>query len=108
MLPASTKFLIDNVIGKRQVQLLVPLVLAVIGATAVQGITSFTLTQLLSKAAQRMIADLRKQVQAHIGRLPVAFHDANKDRRAGLAHHERRGRPAESGRHRPGGVRRQR
>ena len=43
-----------------------------------QGITSFTLTQLLSKAAQRMIADLRRQVQAHIGRLPVAFHDANK------------------------------
>ena len=43
-----------------------------------QGITSYTLTQLLSKAAQRMIADLRKQVQAHIGRLSVAFHDANK------------------------------
>ena len=61
-----------------QAQLLVPLVLVVIGATAVQGITSFTLTQLLSKAAQRMIADLRQQVQAHIGRLSVAFHDTNK------------------------------
>ncbi len=65
-------------IGKRQVQLLVPLVLAILAATAIQGLTSFTLTQLLSKAAQRMIADLRRQVQAHIGRLPVAFHDANK------------------------------
>ena len=56
----------------------VPLVLLVIAATAVQGITSFTLTQLLSKAAQRMIADLRRQVQAHISRLSVAFHDTNK------------------------------
>jgi ABC-type multidrug transport system fused ATPase/permease subunit len=78
VLPASTKFLIDNIIGKRQVHLLGPLALALIGATAVQGITSFTLTQLLSKAAQRMIADLRRQVQAHVGRLPVAFHDATK------------------------------
>ena len=48
------------------------------GATAIQGVTSFTLTQLLSKAAQRMIADLRKQVQAHIGRLSISFHDTNK------------------------------
>jgi subfamily B ATP-binding cassette protein MsbA len=47
-------------------------------ATLVQGVTSFSLTQLLSKAAQRLIADLREQVQAHISRLPVAFYDANK------------------------------
>src|SRR5579862_9424845 len=78
VLPGSTKYLVDNVIGKRQAQLLTPLVLVVLAATAIGGITSFALTQLLSKAAQRMIADLRKQVQAHIGRLPVAFHDANK------------------------------
>jgi ABC-type multidrug transport system fused ATPase/permease subunit len=78
VLPSSAKYLLDNVVLKRQGQLLLPLVLAVIAATIVQGITSFTLTQLLSKAAQRMIADLRRQVQAHIGRLSVAFHDTNK------------------------------
>lgn len=78
VLPASTKFLVDNVIGKRQVHLLVPLALAIIAATAIQGVTSYTLTQLLSKAAQRMIAQLRKDVQAHIGRLSIAFHDVNK------------------------------
>src|SRR5260370_7810727 len=78
VLPASTKFLVDNVIGKRQIHLLAPLALAIVAATAIQGVTSFTLTQLLSKAAQRMIAQLRKQVQAHIGRLSIAFHDANK------------------------------
>ena len=77
-LPASTKFLVDNVVGKRQVHLLGPLALAILAATAIQGVTSYTLTQLLSKAAQRMIADLRRQVQAHIGRLSIAFHDANK------------------------------
>jgi subfamily B ATP-binding cassette protein MsbA len=77
-LPASTKFLVDNVVGKRQVYLLAPIALAVLAATAIQGVTSYTLTQILSKAAQRMIAALRSQVQAHIGRLPIAFHDANK------------------------------
>src|SRR5438094_160436 len=70
ILPASTKYLVDDVILKRHLQMLVPLVLAVVGATAVQGITSFTLTQLLSKEAQRLIAELRRKVQAHVGRLP--------------------------------------
>ncbi len=78
VLPASTKYLIDNVIGKKQIQLLTPIVLAVLVATVIQGLTSFTLTQLLSKSAQKMIAELRRQVQAHIGRLPVTFYDANK------------------------------
>src|SRR5689334_248268 len=78
VLPASTKYFVDNVILHRQVQLLTPLALAVLAATIIQGLTSFTLTQLLSKSAQKMIADLRRQVQAHIGRLPVAFYDANK------------------------------
>ena len=78
VLPASMKFLVDDVLGRRKTQLLVPLALAVLAATAVQGITAFALTQRLSKAAHRMIAALRKQVQAHIGRLPIAFHDANK------------------------------
>ncbi len=78
VLPASTKFLIDDIIGKQRHDLLLPLVLAVVGATAIQGITSFTLTQLLSKAAQRLIAELRQKVQSHIGRLPVTYFDANK------------------------------
>jgi ABC-type multidrug transport system fused ATPase/permease subunit len=78
VLPLSSKYLFDNVIGKHQIQLLLPLVLAVVGATLVKGLTSFTLTQLLSKSAQRMITDLRKQVQAHIGKLSVTFYDANK------------------------------
>ena len=78
VLPASTKYFVDNVITKRQVQLLTPIVLAILTATIVQGLTSFTLTQLLSKSAQKMIAELRRQVQAHIGRLPISFYDANK------------------------------
>src|ERR1700731_4270335 len=78
VLPASTKYLVDNVISKRQIQLLTPIVLAVLAATVLQGLTSFTLTQVLSKSAQKMIAELRRQVQAHIGRLPVSFYDANK------------------------------
>src|ERR1700731_4356518 len=78
VLPYSTRYLIDSVIMKHHIQLLRPLVLLVLAATLVQGITSFSLTQLLSKAAQRLITELRQKVQAHISRLPVAFYDANK------------------------------
>ena len=78
VLPASTKFLIDDVIAVRRADLLLPLVGAVVAATLIQGATSFALTQMLSKAAQRLIADLRRQVQAHVGRLSVAYYDANK------------------------------
>jgi ABC-type multidrug transport system fused ATPase/permease subunit len=78
VLPASTKYLVDDVVGKKQVALLIPLVLVVLAATAVQGVTSFSLAQLLSKAAQRLIAELRRNVQAHVGRLPVTYFDSNK------------------------------
>jgi subfamily B ATP-binding cassette protein MsbA len=72
VLPYFSRFVIDKP------ELLKPVVLVIVTATAIQGVTSFTLTQLLSKAAQRLIADLRRKVQEHIGRLPVAFYDSNK------------------------------
>jgi ABC-type multidrug transport system fused ATPase/permease subunit len=78
VLPYSTKYLIDTVMVKHHLQLLKPLVGAVLLATLIQGVTSFSLTQLLSKAAQRLIAELRSKVQTHIGRLSVTFHDSNK------------------------------
>jgi len=78
VLPTSSKYLIDNVIGKHQMALLGPLVLAVLAATIIQGVTGFAITQLVSKAGQRLIAELRAKVQSHIGRLPVAYYDANK------------------------------
>ena len=78
VLPASTKYLIDTVILKRHAHLLKPLVFAVLAATIVQGITSFTLTQLLSKEGQRLIAELRRRVQEHVGRLPISYYDSNR------------------------------
>jgi ABC-type multidrug transport system fused ATPase/permease subunit len=78
VLPYSTKYLIDDVIGEKQVGLLNYLVLGILGATLLQGATSFALTQLLSKAGQSLIAELRQKVQRHIGLLPVAYYDANK------------------------------
>src|SRR6202522_2108633 len=78
ILPASTKYLVDDVITKKQINLLLPIVVAVVAATIIQGLTSYALTQLLSKSSQRMITELRVKVQAHVGRLPVSFYDANK------------------------------
>lgn len=78
VLPASTRYLIDNVMGRHQMGLLPIIVGVVVLATVLQGITSFTLTQLLSKEGQRLIAELRMKVQSHIGRLPIAFYDENR------------------------------
>ncbi len=78
VLPGAPKYLVDNVINQHQVSMLNPLVGAVFAATIIQGITSFSLTQILSKEGQRLIAELRRKVQEHIGRLPVAYYDANK------------------------------
>jgi ABC-type multidrug transport system fused ATPase/permease subunit len=78
ILPGSTKYLYDDVLIQRRVPLLLPIVLIVVGATLVQGFTTFVLTQLLSKSSQTMISDLRSKVQAHMGRLPISFYDANK------------------------------
>src|SRR3954453_23026627 len=78
VLPASTKFLIDDVIVKKHVFRLHQILIAVIAATVIQGVTSFSLTQLLSKAAQRLIADMRRQIQEHVGRLPIAYYDSTK------------------------------
>jgi ABC-type bacteriocin/lantibiotic exporter with double-glycine peptidase domain len=77
-IPFTSKYLVDNVMIHHQTRLLTPLVGGVLLATLLQGVTSYTLTQTLSKAAQRMITELRRKVQEHVGRLPVAYYDANK------------------------------
>ncbi len=78
VLPISFKPLIDLVFNQKRMDLLLPIVGAVLGATILQGITSYALTQTLSKAGQRLIAELRVQVQTHVGRLPVSYYDENR------------------------------
>jgi ABC-type multidrug transport system fused ATPase/permease subunit len=78
VLPASSKFLIDNVIRGGDGHLLVPLALGILGATIVQAATSFALVSLLGIAAQRAITDLRREVEAHILRLPVRYFDSTQ------------------------------
>lgn len=77
-LPFLSKPFVSLVLTKHEADKLPPLVIAVFVATLVQAVTSFSNTQLLSKAAQRMIAELRQQVQQHVGRLAVSFYDANR------------------------------
>ncbi|HWH53918.1 MAG TPA: ABC transporter ATP-binding protein [Gemmatimonadaceae bacterium] len=78
VLPLTSKFLIDNVIGKHQAQLLMPLAAAAGVATLIQAATSFSLSQVVSIAAQRAITDMRKRVQAHVLRLPTSYFDSTK------------------------------
>src|SRR5499426_22498 len=78
VLPASTKYLIDVVIGKGRTDLLWKIALAAGGATIVQAITSFSLSQVLGVAAQRAITEMRKKVQVQISRLPISYFDSTQ------------------------------
>ncbi len=78
VLPASSKYLIDDVILKQRAELLIPLALAAGGATLVQALTSFSLSQVLGVAAQRAITEMRKSVQQHVARLPIRYFDSTQ------------------------------
>ncbi len=78
VLPASSKYLIDEVIGKQHYELLKWIALAVGISTLVQALTSFALTQILGVAAQRAITEMRKRVQTQIERLPISFFDSTQ------------------------------
>ena len=77
-LPMMPKILGDYIIGPHRPDLLVPLALLAAGATIIQAITSFSLSQVVSVAAQRAIAKMREAVQQHVLRLPVSYFDSTK------------------------------
>ena len=75
VLPAASKYLIDDVVGKGHIELLSTLAWAVGLATVVQAVTSFGLSQILGVAAQKAITDMRRRVEEHVMRLPVRYFD---------------------------------
>ena len=78
VLPTTSKFLMDNVILRNQWDLLPKLAMAAAAATLVESVTSFSLSQVLGVAAQRAITQMRKDVEAHVMRLPVRYFDSTK------------------------------
>jgi subfamily B ATP-binding cassette protein MsbA len=78
VLPASSKYVVDEVIGKGRHELLFPIAVAGGIATAVQAVTSFLNSQILGVAAQRAITEMRKRVQARVMRLPVRYFDSTQ------------------------------
>ena len=78
VLPTTSKYLIDDVIGKHRADLLVPLALAAGAATIVDAASGFALSQVLGVAAQRAIADMRKSMQMHVTRLPIRYFDSTQ------------------------------
>ncbi len=77
-IPASSKVLIDDIVGGGRADLLLPLALGVAIAALLQGGSSFALSQILGVTAQRAITEMRKTVQAHVARLPVNYFDSTK------------------------------
>ena len=78
VLPASSKYLIDHVIGQRRAELLGVIAMAAGAATIVQAVTSFGISQILGVAAQRAITEMRKTVQSYVLRLPISYFDSTK------------------------------
>lgn len=78
VLPGSTKYLLDDVVAKNDLDMLWILLAAVVGALIIQSVTSYVLTQLLSVEAQLLISQLRTQVQRKILSLPTSFFDNTK------------------------------
>jgi subfamily B ATP-binding cassette protein MsbA len=78
VLPGTTKYLLDDVIGKGHREMLMLLILAAGAATLLQAVTGFALSQVLGKAAQRSITEMRRTVQRHVGRLPVRYFEQTK------------------------------
>ncbi|HEY0874113.1 MAG TPA: ABC transporter ATP-binding protein [Vicinamibacterales bacterium] len=78
VLPGTSKYLIDDVIGRGNVELLQTLAIAAGVATLVQATTSFALSQVLGVAAQRAITDMRRRVEAHVARLPIGYFDSTQ------------------------------
>lgn len=78
VLPGSSKYLVDSVLGEGNHSLLMPLAIAVGIATVVQAASTFALSQVISVAAQHAIMEMRERVQAHVIHLPVRFFDDTK------------------------------
>ena len=78
VLPATSKFLIDDVIGRGRADLLMPRAAAASAATLVDAATAFALSQVLGVAAQRAIANMRMTLQRHITRLPTSYFDSTQ------------------------------
>lgn len=78
VLPASTKYIGDEILVKQRFELIKWIALAIGISTLVQGLTSFALSQILGVAAQRAITEMRKRVQAHIERLPISYFDSTQ------------------------------
>ncbi len=78
VLPTTSKYLMDNVVLQHQWDLLPRLAMAAGAATLVETVTSFSLSQVLGVAAQRAITEMRKEVEAHVMRLPVRYFDSTK------------------------------
>jgi len=78
VMPASTKYLVDNVIAEGNMEWLYMLLAVVGGAVLIQAVTSYALTMLMSVEAQHLIASLRSDVQKHVLQLPIRVFDNTK------------------------------
>src|SRR5688572_3150145 len=73
--PKLTQYVIDDVIGQRQFQLLAPVMLGLIGAFFLRDVFNSLRIRINNTFEQNVIYDIRREVYARLQRLPVGYFD---------------------------------
>lgn len=78
VIPATTRFIVDDILGHHEIQKIPRIITILLATAAIQAFSSLGTAQVLSKGGQRLVAEFRIKVQAHVGLLPLSFHDATR------------------------------
>jgi ABC-type multidrug transport system fused ATPase/permease subunit len=78
VIPISTKYLIDDIIGRSNYRALLPFISIMLLMSLIHGLTTYSVARLLGKLGHEHVARIRREVQGHILRLPVAFYDKSR------------------------------
>lgn len=78
VLPATTRFIVDDIVAQRNLHKLPSIIAIILAATCVQALTSLGTARLITLGGQRIIADLRIQIFNHMSLLPISYYDENR------------------------------
>jgi ABC-type bacteriocin/lantibiotic exporter with double-glycine peptidase domain len=76
--PLATKFLVDEILLKHRADLLWVFLAVSMAVATIHAASLYGLTRVVAGAHQRLLAEMRSRLQAHLVALPLRFHDATK------------------------------
>ncbi len=76
--PYITKDIVNEVIPARDLELLLPLCLGLLGMVAVRALSTYFRSVILERTSQNVVFDLRTGLYAHLEELPYSFYDNHR------------------------------